>query len=76
MKCLKNVTQQRKIIKIIEIVMKIIENNTSKFKFPRGSQTNKIPRDRKILLRKKRNLILKLKRCYTNKKNSIESVIG
>jgi len=48
--------------------MKIIENNTSKFKFPRGSQINKIPRDRKILLRKKRNLILKLIRCYTNKK--------
>ena len=40
--------------KIIEIVMKIIENNTSKFKFPRGLQTNKIPRDRKILLRKRK----------------------
>ena len=47
-------SSEEKIIKIIEIVMKIIENNTSKFKFPRGSQTNKIPRDSKILLRKKK----------------------
>merc|ERR1712179_66678 len=61
-------SSEEKIIKITEIVMKIIENNTSKFKFPRGSQINKIPRDRKILLRKKRNLILKLIRCYPNKK--------
>merc|ERR1711874_106120 len=66
---------EKKIIKIIEIIMKIIENNNSKFKFPRGSQTNKIPRDRKILLRKKKKFNLKLKRCNTRKKNCIESAI-
>ena len=55
--------------------MKIIENNTVKFKFPRGSQTNKIPKDRRILLRKKKKLNLKLKRGNTRKKNCIESAI-
>jgi len=55
-------------IKFIEIVIKIIENNTSKFKIPRVSQTNKIPSDRKILLRKKIKLNLKLKRYNTSKK--------
>merc|ERR1711895_272230 len=69
-------SSEEKITKIIEIVMKIIENNTSKFKFPRGSQINKIPRDRKILLRKKRKLISKLIRCYTNKKSNIENAIA
>merc|ERR1711874_628668 len=69
-------SSEEKIIKIIEIVMKIIENYTSKFKFPRGSQTNKIPRDGKIMLRKKRKLILKLIRCCTNKKNNTESAIA
>merc|ERR1711913_21464 len=68
-------SSEEKITKIIEIVMKIIENNTSKFKCPRGSQINKIPRDRKILLRK-RKLISKLIRCYTNKKNNIENAIA
>merc|ERR1712179_607680 len=42
-------SSEKKIIKIIEIVMKIIENNTFTFKIPRGSQTNKIPRDRNTL---------------------------
>merc|ERR1711913_102933 len=39
---------EKKIIKIIKIDKKIIEK-TYKFKIPRDSQTNKIPRDRKIL---------------------------
>ena len=42
--------------------MKIIEENTFKFKNPRGSQTNKIPKDRRILLRKKKTLKFKIKK--------------
>merc|ERR1711874_858854 len=69
-------SSEEKITKIIEKEMKIIEKKTSKFKFPRVSQINKIPRDRKILLRKKRKLISKLIRCYTNKKSNIENAIA
>ena len=36
---------------------------------------HKIPSDRKILLRKKKKLNLKLKRCNTRERNCIESAI-
>ena len=51
-------SSEEKLRVILEIVVKIIEENCTVFKCQGGSQSNKIPRDRKILLRKKKKLIL------------------
>ena len=54
-------SSEEKLRVILEIVVKIIEENCTMFKCRGGSQANKIPRDRKILLRKKKKLNLKLR---------------
>merc|ERR1712179_181021 len=53
-------TSKEKLNKILEVVIKIVEENCSKFRYRRGAQINKIPRDRKILLRKKKKFREKL----------------
>merc|ERR1712002_1013674 len=47
-------TSAEKLKIILEIFVKIIEENCEMFKCRGGSQANKIPRDRRILLRKKK----------------------
>ena len=54
-------TSEEKLRKIMEIVLNVIEKNCEKFKNPRGKHTNKIPRERRILMRKKKTLKSKLK---------------
>ena len=54
-------SSEEKLRVILEIVVKIIEENCEMFKCRGGSQANKIPRDRRILLRKKKKLNLKLR---------------
>merc|ERR1712030_296448 len=51
---------EEKLKVVLEIVVKIIEKNCTMFKSHGGPQLNKIPRDRRILLRKKKKLKLKL----------------
>lgn len=55
-------TSEEKLNIILEIIIKIIDENCSKYRFKRGAHTNKIPRDRRILLRKKKKLKVKLER--------------
>merc|ERR1711874_918289 len=42
---------EEKLKVILEIVIKIIEENCTSFRNQRGSHTNKIPRDRRVLFR-------------------------
>ena len=49
-------TSEEKMNKILEVVIKIIEENCLKYKYRRGALINKIPRDRRILLRKRKKL--------------------
>ena len=62
---------------ILERVVKIVEENCEMFKFRGGSKANKIPRDRKILLRKKNKLILKLRQnnLSNGRKEQLENTI-
>ena len=53
---------------IVDIVIKIIEENCEIFENRGGTQSNNIPRDRRILLRKKKKLHKKLRNT-----NSAES---
>ena len=71
-------TSEEILNKILEIIIKIIEENCSKFRFKRGAQTNKIPRDRRILLRKKKKLKAKLKSkgASVGMKINIENLIN
>ena len=46
---------------IVDIVIKIIEDNCNIFESRGGIQSNNIPRDRRILLRKKKKLHKKLR---------------
>jgi len=45
---------KEKLNKILEVVIKIVKENCLKFRYRRGAQFNKIPRDRRILLRKRK----------------------
>merc|ERR1711888_560981 len=56
----KHNSSEEKLKVVLEIVVKIIEENCTMFKSHGGPQLNKIPRDRRILLRKKKKLNLKL----------------
>merc|ERR1711913_65347 len=47
---------EEKLKLILEIDIKIIEENCTTFRNQRGSHTNNIPRDRRVLFRKKRKL--------------------
>jgi len=49
-------TSEEKLNKILEVVIKIVEENCLKFRYRRGALINKIPRDRRILLRKRKKL--------------------
>ena len=53
-------SSEEKLRVFLEIVVKIIEENCTMFRRQGGSQLNNIPRDRRILLRKKKKLNLKL----------------
>ena len=53
-------TSEEKLNKILEVVIKIVEENCLKFRYRRGAQINKIPRDRRIWLRKKKKFREKL----------------
>ena len=64
-------TSEDKLRVFMEIVMKIVEENCKKFKSHKGCQTNRIPRDRRILLRKKKKLNLKLKCKISNKRKTV-----
>ena len=70
-------TSEDKLRVIMEIVMKIVEENCKKFKNQRGSQMNEIPRDRRTLLRKKKKLKSKLK-CINSveRKSHLEQAIN
>jgi len=48
-------TSEEKLNTILEVVIKIVEN-CLKCRYRRGAQFNKIPRDRRILLRKGKKL--------------------
>jgi len=49
-------TSEEKLNMILGVVIKIVEENCLKFRYKRGTQINKIPRDRRILLRKRKKL--------------------
>merc|ERR1711874_687712 len=53
-------TSEQKKNKILEVVIKIVEENCLKFRYRRGVLINKIPRDRRILLRKRKKIRAKL----------------
>ena len=70
-------SSEEKLRVILEIVVKIIEENCTMFKCREGPQTNKIPRDRRILLRKKKKLNVKLRQNNLNnsRKEQLENNI-
>ena len=53
-------SSKEKLKVIVDIVIKIVENNCNIFEIRGGTQSNNIPRDRRILLRKKKKLYKKL----------------
>merc|ERR1711913_120212 len=59
---------EEKLKAILEIVIKIIEENCTTFRNQRGSHTNNIPKDRWVLFRKKRKLNKKLQKKNPPKK--------
>ena len=71
-------SSEEKLKIILEIVVKIIEENCKMFRRQGGSQLNNIPRDRRILLRKKKKLNLKLQNnnSSNDRKKQIEKTIG
>merc|ERR1711874_155339 len=50
----KHESSEKKLKVILEIVIKIIEENCTIFRNQRGSHSNEIPRDRRVLFRKKK----------------------
>ena len=71
-------SSEEKLRVVLEIVVKIIEENCTMFKRHGGTRLNKIPRDRRILLRKKKKLNLKLQNnnLSNDKKKQLEKTIG
>merc|ERR1711874_768778 len=68
---------EEKLKVILEIVIKIIEENYTTFRNQRGSHSNNIPKDRRVLFRKKRKLNKELqKRNPPDRKKQIEKDIG
>merc|ERR1739842_244629 len=71
-------TAEEKLRVFLKVVIEIVDENCTKFKCQRGTHENKIPRDRRILLRKKRKMKSKLE-CddiSVNRKSCIEKTIG
>ena len=70
-------SSEEKLKVILEIVIKIIEENCTTFRNQRGSHSNKIPRDRRVLFKKKKILNKELqKRNPPDRKKRIEKAIG
>ena len=68
---------EEKLKVILEIVIKIIEENCTTFRNQRGSHSNNIPKDRRVLFRSKRKLNKELQKWITpNRKKQIEEAIG
>merc|ERR1711874_869660 len=67
---------EEKLKVILEIVIKIIEENCTTFRNQRGSHTNNIPKDRRVLFRKKRKLKELQKRNPPDRKKQIEKDIS
>ena len=69
---------EKKMNKILEVVIKIVEENCLKFKYRRGALINKIPRDRRILLRKRKKIRAKLesKVASSSRKSVIKKSMG
>ena len=70
-------SSEEKIEAILETTMKAVDENSSKFKQPRGRKQQNIPKERRILLRKKKKLktSLKKKNLSSNRKETIEKSI-
>ena len=67
---------EEKLKVILEIVIKIIEENCTTFRNQRGSHSNNIPKDRRVLFRKKKKLNKELqKRNPPDRKKRIEKAI-
>ena len=64
--------------KILEVVIKIVEENCLKFRYRRGALINKIRRDRRILLRKRKKIRAKLesKVVSSSRKSVIKKSMG
>ena len=70
-------SSEEKLKVILEIVIKIIEENCTTFRNQRGSHSNKIPKDRRVLFKKKKILNKELqKRNTPDRKKRIEKAIG
>merc|ERR1711874_250134 len=68
---------EEKLKVILEIVIKIVEENCTTFRNQRGSHSNNIPKDRWVLFRKKRKLNKELqKKNPPDRKKWIEKAIG
>ena len=73
----KHESSEEKLKVILEIVIKIIEENCTTFRNQRGPHSNEIPRDRRVLFKKKKKLNNKLQKSIpTDKKKWIEKAIG
>ena len=70
-------SSEEKLKVIIDFVIKIVEENCNLFEGRSGAHSNNIPRDRRILLRKKKKLYRKLRNTNSaDTKSEIETVIG
>merc|ERR1711874_317239 len=70
-------TSEEKLKVILEMGIKIIEENCTTFRNQRRSHTNNIPKDRRVLFRKKRKLNKELqKRNPPDRKKQIEKDLG
>merc|ERR1712121_225765 len=68
---------EEKLKVIFEIIIKIIGENCTTFRNPRGTHSNNIPKNRRVLFRKKKKLNKELqKRNLPNRKKGIEKAIG
>ena len=73
----KHESSEEKLKVILEIVIKIIEENCTTFRNQRGSHSNEIPRDRRVLFKKKNKLNKELQKSNPpDKKKWIEKAIG
>ena len=70
-------TSDQKIQVIMDIVYKVVDENCIKFKERKGKTIKNIPRDRRILLRKKKKLkvMLKNRKMSNDRKETIEKII-
>ena len=70
-------SSKEKLKVIVDIVIKIVEKNCNIFESRGGTRSNNIPRDRRILLRKKKKLYKKLQNANSaDMKAELENGIG